>query len=221
MNSSIVRTKATKPQQAYLALRDQICDGRLPPGMYLTLRPLAKSLEMSVASVSEALRALAHEGLVESEPRYGTRVRKFDLGALLEQHVLRIAIECEAARRCAARASGRQFDELGCCAQRLDRLWDLEGKVIEGRRRDIEFHLAVARFAGVDSLVKALEALPLFLLMEVDDAGAGRDPVPNRTHAEIVQALRTQDPQAAEQAMRGHCEYSMSLHLRVGPAANR
>jgi DNA-binding GntR family transcriptional regulator len=221
MKASIVRPKATKPQEAYLALHEQICDGRLPPGMHLTLRPLAKSLGMSVASVSEALRALAHEGLVESEPHYGARVRKFDLGTLLEQHVFRIAIECEAARRCAARASGRQLDELGRVARRVDRLWDVEGKVIEGRRRDIEFHLAVARLAAVGSLTKALEALPLFLLMEVDDAGAGREPVPNRTHAELVRALRTHDPQAAEQAMRAHCEYSMSLHLRVGPAASR
>jgi DNA-binding GntR family transcriptional regulator len=143
-------------------------------------------------------------------------VRKFDVETLLGQHVLRIAIECEAVRRCTERISDRQLTELTRLARRVDQRWDVDGKVVEGRSLDIEFHLTIARWSGVSSLVQALESIPLVRLMEVDDAPDGGKSVPNRTHAELVRAIRSRDVARAEQAMREHCEYSMSLHLRSG-----
>ena len=64
---------------------------------------MAKALGMSVGAVSEALRALVHEQLVDFEPSFGARVKRFDLETMRSQHVLRIAIECEAIRRCTER----------------------------------------------------------------------------------------------------------------------
>src|SRR3990170_2843791 len=46
------------------------------PGPRLSLRGVAGSLGMSMAPVGEALRELSRDGLVESEPRWGTRVRR-------------------------------------------------------------------------------------------------------------------------------------------------
>src|SRR4029453_12614444 len=61
--------------QAYLAIRDEILRGQLKPGSPLSRRRLAQELGMSVLPVTEALRRLEADGLVESRPRAGTRVR--------------------------------------------------------------------------------------------------------------------------------------------------
>src|ERR1700728_3293154 len=117
MNELMNGSAMSKARQAFVELREQILDGRLPPGSRLTLRPIAKSLGMNVGAVSEAVRELVHEQLVDFEPNYGARVKKLDLETMRSQHVLRIAIECEAIRRCTDRLSARSLEELDRMAE--------------------------------------------------------------------------------------------------------
>jgi DNA-binding GntR family transcriptional regulator len=203
-----------KARQAFLELRDQILDGRLPPGTHLTLRPIAKSLGMSVGAVSEAVRELVHEQLVDFQPNYGARVKRFDAETVRGQHVLRIAIECEAIRRCTERIGERKLDDLEKLAEEVDRLTDVEGKLSESRRRDFDFHLQVAEESGTSSLSAVLRSCHLVRLLAV-----GIPPaidglrIPNRTHVELVHAIRSRDVELAERAMRDHCEHSLQVQL--------
>jgi DNA-binding GntR family transcriptional regulator len=204
-----------KARRAFLELRERILDGRLPPGTHLTLRPIAKTLGMSVGAVSEAVRELVHEQLVDFEPNYGARVKRFDAETVRSQHVLRIAIECEAIRRCTGRIADRELDELEALAEEVDRLTDVEGKLSEARRRDLDFHLRVAEHSGAESLPAVLRSCHLVRLLAVERAAA-RDAVliPNRTHVELVRAIRSRDVDRAERAMRDHCEHSLQLQLQ-------
>jgi DNA-binding GntR family transcriptional regulator len=205
---------ASKARQAFLELREQILDGRLPPGARLTLRPLAKALGMSVGAVSEAVRELDHEQLVDFEPNYGARVKQFDLETVRSQHVLRIAIECEAIRRCTDRITGRKLEELASLAEEVDRLVDVEERLSEARRRDLEFHLQIADSSGVPSLSAVLRSCHLVRLLAVESSfGDEAVAIPNRTHVELVRAIRSRDPDKAERAMREHCEHSLLLQL--------
>ena len=103
---------------------------------------------MSVGAVSEAVRELVHEQLVDFEPNYGARVKRFDAETVRGQHILRIAIECEAIRRCTDRITGRELAELDALAREVDRLVDVEEDLSEARRRDLEFHLRIADLSG-------------------------------------------------------------------------
>lgn len=206
----------SKARQAFLTLREQILDGRLAPGIHLTLRPIAKSLGMSVGAVSEAVRELVHEQLVDFEPNYGARVKRFDAETVRSQHILRIAIECEAIRRCTERVSDRRLDELSHLALEVDRLTDAEEKLSEARRVDLAFHLRVAELSEVPLLVSALGSCHLVRLLAVESAyteDAKR--FANRTHAELVEAIRSRDADIAERAMRDHCERSLQLQLHA------
>lgn len=214
MNSLLLSSGVTKARQAFLELREQILDGRLPAGTHLTLRPIAKSLGMSVGAVSEAVRELVHEQLVDFEPNYGARVKRFDAETVRAQHVLRIAIECEAARRCAERISDRPLAELMELALEVDRLTDVEEKLSEARRHDFNFHLRIAEESGVSTLPTVLRSCHLVRLLAVETASRrDRSRIPNRTHVELVEAIRSRDPDVAERAMREHCEHSLQLQL--------
>jgi DNA-binding GntR family transcriptional regulator len=204
-----------KARQAFMELRQRILDGRLPPGTHLTLRPIAKSLGMSVGAVSEAVRELVHEQLVDFEPNYGARVKRFDAETVRSQHVLRIAIECEAIRRCTERITDPALDELEALAREVDRLTDVEDRLSESRQRDTDFHLRVAEHSGVASLPNVLKSCHLVrLLAVVAPPIRGEAQIPNRTHVELVQAIRSRDVDRAEHAMREHCEHSLRLQLQ-------
>ena len=55
--------------KAYHAVRDEILRGQLRPGTPLSRRRLARQLGMSVLPVTDALRRLEGDGLVESRAR--------------------------------------------------------------------------------------------------------------------------------------------------------
>src|SRR5512136_1769949 len=81
--------------RVYARLRSGILDGSYPQGARLGEVELAETLGVSRTPVREALRRLGSEGLVETLPNKGARVRTWspqeldaisDLRALLEGH---------------------------------------------------------------------------------------------------------------------------------------
>lgn len=84
------------------ALRQAIVEGVLPPGAKLRQEELGATFGTSRIPIREALRVLAYEGLVESEPYRGFTVTSlpgveqieevYDLRTVLEGHAVRLAI---------------------------------------------------------------------------------------------------------------------------------
>src|ERR1700677_5045314 len=83
--------------EAYLILRERILRGELAIGQSISRRKLAVELGMSFLPVSEALLRLENEGLVESRPRAGTRVRVPTRQDVQGHYVVREALEVQAA----------------------------------------------------------------------------------------------------------------------------
>src|SRR5438874_10136075 len=109
--------------RAYAAIREEILRGQLRPGTPLSRRRLARELGMSVLPVTDALRRLEVDGLVESRARAGTRVRvptDHDIHALYE---LREALETQAARLFVQRATPAERQALRTLAARVDALF--------------------------------------------------------------------------------------------------
>lgn len=203
----------TLGRRAYRELRDQILNGQLKPGQRLSLRGVAGSLGMSMAPVGEALRELSRDGLVETEPGWGTRVRKITAESLRSQHILRTAVECEAARQCSVRASESQLGELMVLAVELDRHIDSAAEPGQIHGRDSEFHLRIAEFSGAANLVQVLKANQLVRMLARGSILAQDIDVPTLQHVQLVEAIRTRDPDRAERAVREHCVRSMELQL--------
>ncbi len=169
---------------------------------------------MSLAPISEALRRLNQDGLIELEERWGARVAKMGPQQVRDQHLLRCALECEAVRHCCGRITPTQLAALASMAAELDkraRRNEAPGRVFE---LDFRFHLRIAQLSGVQSLVAAMQARQLMQqLLAVGSVVAHDRRVPARQHERIVDAIASQDPDKAEQVMRGHCVRSMQMQL--------
>ena len=213
MPKTFVEGEETLAKQAHRQLRQRIIEGRLTPGQRLPLRPLASELGMSMAPVGEALRELAREGLLETEPGWGARVRRLDSDELRNQHILRTAVECEAIRQCASRISPAQLKELTTLAKELDDLIDSHGDWKQVSERDTRFHLRIAQLSGVRTLVETLRANQLVRILARGGAIAHQMERPPRQHLRLVEAIGSGDLDAAGQAMRAHCDQSMELQL--------
>src|SRR6516162_5612510 len=108
--------------EAYVTVRERILRGELAIGQVISRRKIAAELGMSFLPVSEALLRLEHEGLLESRPRAGTRVRVPTREDVMGHYVVREALEVQAAMLFATVATLEKRAELLKLAARVDGL---------------------------------------------------------------------------------------------------
>jgi DNA-binding GntR family transcriptional regulator len=104
--------KGRLSDQVYEALQADIVSGDLAPGQRLVETEIAKSFEVSQAPVRDALKRLAHEGLVLQEPRRGTFVASIDEQTARRSYELRALLEPYAATEFCAYAPDDALDVL-------------------------------------------------------------------------------------------------------------
>src|SRR5713226_2651176 len=96
---------STLAGEAYGIIRERIIRGEFAIGQVISRRKVAAELGMSFLPVSEALLRLEFEGLLESRPRAGTRVRIPSREDVRGHYIVREALEAQAARLFAAVAT--------------------------------------------------------------------------------------------------------------------
>jgi DNA-binding GntR family transcriptional regulator len=211
-----VALRASLAEQAYLAIREEILRGQLRPGNPLSRRRLARELGMSVVPVTDALRRLEDDGLVESRARAGTRVRVPTETDVRELYELREALETQSARLFTERATPAQRLELQRLGEQVDVLFGrLEQSADDPAFRftvhstHVQLHMRIAEHAGSGILRQMIERNHVLILNWLFDVVGRRTPLPPRFHAELVEALVSGDAALADAAMRGHVRYGL------------
>ncbi|MGC8881310.1 MAG: GntR family transcriptional regulator [Bryobacteraceae bacterium] len=212
----------TLAQRAYRLVRERILKGTYPPGAALSRRRLASELGMSLLPVAEALQRLVNEGLLESRPRVGTRVRQPDREEIRDRYTLREALESQAARLFAERATRAQKAEILRMAKKLDEYythWERLQKDSEFRlavrRYHVRFHLRIAEIGGSPLLRQAIEREQDLLFSWLSDTAAQVHPLPPRYHAGLAEELCSGDPLRADAAIRAHIRYALEELLKL------
>src|SRR5207237_8971315 len=83
---------------AYLQLRRAIVRCEIPSGVQLSQRELSQLTGVGRKPLSNALRMLQREGLVEAEPNHRVRVADFSISDLEQLYAMRISLEALAIR---------------------------------------------------------------------------------------------------------------------------
>ena len=201
--------------QAYSGIREEIMRGRLRPGMPLSRRNLAEQLGMSLIPVAEALRKLEDDGLVESRPRAGTRVRLHTEDDVRGLYELREALESQSARLFCQRATPGQRQELRRLAQQLDVLFQrLAGSddaqfAFAVHSHHVQFHMRIAEYARSPLLKTMIERQHVLVLNWLFDLTGRRTPLPPGFHAKLADALVSREVARADEAMRAHVRYGL------------
>ena len=209
--------------EAYLAIRDEILRGQLGPGTPLSRRRLAQQLGMSVLPVSDALKRLEEDGLVETRARAGTRVKVPTRTDVRELYELREALETQAARLFAERATTVHRRELRRLAGNVDALFD---RLADGGEDDqfrfavhsqhLQFHMCIAehansRAAQADDRAQA-RAHPQLDLRHHGPPHAAAAGISLR----LAEGLISGEPEKADALMREHVRHGfgeISTHI--------
>ena len=187
--------------RAYVAIRGLIVSLELPPGAVIDERELMRQIGLGRTPVREALRKLAQEQLVEVFPRRGMFVTGVDVRDLARISEVRTALEPEAARLAAERATDEERQELADLSDEIARGDDLMGL-------DERIHRAIYSAAHNDLMEKTLGeyyvlALRIWMIA-LDRAEDLEEAV--EAHRDLIQAIIVADGDRAADLMRDHVE---------------
>ncbi|HKT45210.1 MAG TPA: GntR family transcriptional regulator [Gaiellaceae bacterium] len=196
--------------RAYLAIRDQIVSLQLGPGSLIHERWLMEELGFGRTPVREALRRLAQEQLVEVFPRRGMFVTNVDVRDLARISEVRLALEPEAARLAAERATDDERAALRRLEHEIGRGGDLMAL-------DERIHRAVYSAAHNNLLEKTLGeyyvlALRIWMIA-LDRAHELEEAV--EAHRRLLTAIVDGDTDRAGAEMRAHVEDFEAAMRRV------
>ncbi|MFE7128724.1 FadR/GntR family transcriptional regulator [Streptomyces sp. NPDC057617] len=195
--------------QVITELRSQITSGEWPVGSRIPTEPeLVEQLGVARNTVREAVRALAHNGLLDIRQGSGTYViatselagvmhRRFADADRRDIAEVRSTLESSAARMAAERRTERDLRQLETLLARREEAW-AAGYLERFVAADSTLHMAVVS-ASHNDVLTALYADLNHLLRDWlrDDVGQELRPENHMDHARLVAAIRAGDAETA------------------------
>ncbi|WP_256639718.1 FadR/GntR family transcriptional regulator [Streptomyces murinus] len=196
-------------EQVIAELRNQIATGEWPVGSRIPTEPeLVEQLGVARNTVREAVRALAHNGLLDIRQGSGTYVvATSELAGVMHRrfadadprHIaeVRATLESAAAKLAAERRTEKDLKQLDALLLRREEAWE-SGEAESFVAADATFHLAVVG-ASHNEVMTAMYADLGELLRDAlrADVGAELTPGAHMDHTRLVDAIRTGDTEAA------------------------
>jgi DNA-binding GntR family transcriptional regulator len=205
-NASLVIEHDNLDDKIYRRLKAMITEGDLEPGKRILQEHLARDMGVSRTPLVNALKRLAQEGLLEWLPRRAIYVKRFTPREVAQIFEVREGLEPMAARLAAERIDPAEVEELEEIFKEFT-----ENPTPAAVRRYLQadryFHWRLVELAGNPFLAAAMESVNMMIsAYQVGIPRSLAESLPE--HRAILGALRNQDPEASEQAMRLHIRRS-------------
>jgi DNA-binding GntR family transcriptional regulator len=203
-------------EHAYTVVRDRIVRGEYLLGQVISRRRIAAGLGISFQPAAEALLRLEHEGLLESRPRAGTRIRIPTKQVMQGHFVLREALQVQAAMmlsQCATAEERTQLFSLASCldAERLSESRDLRERL----RLHEELHRTIVACAHCELLSEEMRKQSALISAWLCTIACAIPEDAQPKHELLVKALVRRNSSAAAEAMRAHIHAETENTLRA------
>jgi DNA-binding GntR family transcriptional regulator len=188
-------------------LRDAIFHGNFKPGEPLREEQLAAMLDVSRGPVREALVQLEREGLVLVRRHRGATVARLSRGDLEEVYSLRLALERLAMQRAARYATDADFAAMEAVLGAFDVALSRDPSEKEVAELDVRFHDLIYQAARHQRLYDCwanLKSQIYIFLLSRNVADPDFREITVKSHADLLEALRTRDEARATTEIEDH-----------------
>jgi GntR family transcriptional regulator, rspAB operon transcriptional repressor len=211
----IITDTVTIRKKVHRHIREQILNGEIGPNERLVEARIARSIGTSRTPVREALHSLELEGLIESIPRVGYRVKQISDSEAVEIWEIRGLIEGLAARWACENDRTRLAKELrrniNLSEERVSK-----GELTAFVDLDGQFHEIIARLSGGRRLLELAQSLRRYALRYRLESICLPDTALRAIegHKNILRAVEKNEPEALSHAICAHLEQSKQDTLR-------
>jgi DNA-binding GntR family transcriptional regulator len=204
---------------AYRRILENLFDGRLPTGAFVSQNDLVKLLGIPVAPLRDALRVLEVEGILTIHPRSGIQFVKPGMELTKSTYQFRTIIERAAVRAFAEWGGEELIRELGArhraVSAEIDRSGLTSEVMLELEALESLLHNSVIEILSNPLIDVSYKRMHTYLrLVRLDRKLTV--PLAQRSireHLEIVDACAARDPDRAEAALVAHFNAALQRHL--------
>lgn len=210
----------TVAARIYNAIKEQIIEGRYPPGARITEQQVAAEFNSSRTPVREAMRLLVADGFALFKPNSGTVVREWTREQVREVFELRVLVESEVAAAAAQHITDEEVAQLLALQDGIES----EGtstrpdNISRIGRLNREFHRVLAQASRNERLVAMLaSAIEMPIVQQTF-----RRYTPHQLqrsfahHRELIEAFAARDAAWARAVMSSHIH--AAKHTLLGGA---
>lgn len=208
----------TAASRIYQKIKDQIIEGRYPPGMRITEQYIAAEFSLSRTPVREALRMLAADGFLIFTPNSGTVVREWVPEQVRELFDLRSLIESDIARLASQKISAKEIDTLKALQDLIESQGTLATNGNANRISPInrEFHQVIAQAARNERLILMLSStIEIPIVQQTFRRYSEKELRRSFSHhRELIDAFQARDSVWAKSVMI--CHIHSAKHILLG-----
>jgi len=185
---------------------EAILKGEYQPGERIMETKLARHLGTSTAPVREAIRELVVMGFLKAQPYKGAAVRSFSQRDLWEYYTVRASLESLAARQAAPRITEADVSQLQSILDQM--MQAVQNKDTDNTiQLDNKFHETILKIAENKLLYQVWKTLEFGVwTMVIYRMGQYEANFLAFRHKDVLEALKTRDPETAAAAMHHHIE---------------
>jgi DNA-binding GntR family transcriptional regulator len=200
----ILRTRSV-PELVREEIMRLITTGELTAGDKLNELDFARRFGISRAPIREAFRALEEAGLVKLERNRGVYVREIKESEARELYELRASLDEMAGRQLALRIGEPELAELNDWLVRLGEVAS-KGEIARYFSLNVDFHDRMVQMTNNATLLEFYRLVigRMHLMRRHNFSVIVGIEASHAEHLEIVEALKTRDPNIAGVAMRDH-----------------
>jgi DNA-binding GntR family transcriptional regulator len=196
---------------AYEEIKGMIFSGRLLQGDRIIIDEMARTIELSITPIREALNKLEQEGLIQSSPRSSYRVVTLERSDIEAVYDLRLLIETYALEN-----SGENFALFP-----VDKFQKLNEKVLASDNyrqfieSDILFHKHIVELCERKMVSRTFDSIYNFVrLLYIPSAQqAGRLEKACAEHEQILDNIKKKDLDGAVDALKTHIANTKAIAL--------
>jgi DNA-binding GntR family transcriptional regulator len=195
-------------------LREEILAGNLKPGKKLVEKELSEKLGVSRTPLREAIRNLEVEGLVESIPQKGSRVKILTRKDIVDVFELRIHLESLATLKSVPNLSDKALNQLQDKQKSIKEATEkCDWREVDSLNK--EFHSLLMSGGDNDRLFAMIDQLhqvgSLIRLSTLSIPGRSQKAI--EEHEEILKAAFAKDAELASALIRKHLETARNTLL--------
>jgi len=205
----------SKKEIVYEKLREDIVGGVYKPGERLVIDELARELNASQIPIREAIQQLEADGFVTTEPYVGARVAEIDANFIFEVFALMESMEIISSRGACHLMTDEQLNKLETMINKMDALHDDPAR---WSKQNKAMHLYIGECAKTFLVLKMMhkifdhwERLRLYYLNDLSDS---RIPQAQKEHRQLLDAMKSRDPDAVEAVLKTHIQSALGSYTR-------
>ena len=188
--------------QIYDVLVEKILSNELSSGEFINRRDVAAQMNVSAAPVLEAMVKLENEGLLETIPRKGTRVRLVQNADISGYLLIREGLECSAARIYCGEMIKSKLDYFIPLAEEIDQVTHHSKEFF---KMDREFHHELIKLCNNSIVTEEYERITqLGLFYNTNRFVTEVEAAERHSHVKLVKDLAEATPGEAYRIIREH-----------------